>query len=414
MNIKAEKESKADLVKRLNDLSDVVERENRSFTEQETEQFDVLHRQIAELTERIETAERVERARAIKAPAVHVASHSQPASSKEDSDLVFRAWALRKSGDSKSISREMRNAVERMDFDIDSPSFIFRDQTAGTAGEGGNTVNGEVVQTIVEKQKAFGGLQSICGNLNTADGSPLRFPKNDNTSSSGAWIDELDSVDNVSLTFDKVVLNSYTLSSGVFPVSNQLLRDTRINLNQFVFGALGTRLGRALATAIVSGDGSGKPTGLIAASGGVSTGKTTADDVTFTPAELQELIHSVDPAYRNGAVLLMHDTTWQYMKTWVDGENRPIYSQSYAGASPMTFDGYPIVIDNAMPTIAASKKIITFGRHSDYLLRSVNSVEVRVSNEKYVDQYATAFYAFGNFDGKYIGYDSVKCMLTNT
>ncbi len=162
---------------------------------------------------------------------------------------------------------------------------------------------------------------------------------------------------------------------------------------------LGERMGRGTNDYFTTGTGSSQPNGIVTAatSAGVALAAKTP-----TYAELVAIEHAVDPAYRNGASWMFHDTEFAEFKKIVDASTgRPIWLPNMVQGAPDTLLGYPYTINQSMAVAAAtgSGKSILFGRLSKYIIRDVRDVTLFRLDELYAEYYQVAFVAFSRHDG---------------
>jgi HK97 family phage major capsid protein len=172
---------------------------------------------------------------------------------------------------------------------------------------------------------------------------------------------------------------------------------------------LGERLGRALNTAFTTGDGSGKPTGFKdAAPSGVESASTGA----FTAANLVDLVHSVDIAYRNSpsAAFMMHDQILSAVrKLNYDTANNPLFQPSLREGTPDRLLGYNFFVNNDLPsTQAADAKIIYFGDWSKYIIRAVANNVLVPLRERFMDEMEIGFLMYARYDGKLLNTAAIK------
>ena len=95
-----------------------------------------------------------------------------------------------------------------------------------------------------------------------------------------------------------------------------------------------------------------------------------------------------------------------------DSQNRPIFGPDLAGGTPNTLLGFPIVIDQAMPSLGASAKAIAFGDLSLYTIRRVKGVRILRLVERYADHGQVGFMGFIRLDATLIdaGTNPVKLL----
>lgn len=289
---------------------------------------------------------------------------------------------------------------------------IARAQGEGVGSAGGFLVPDEWRDLIVEKLEAFGGLMNAAEKLNTSDGRPLSWLTNDETADNLAEITPEHELwdTGADLSFGTRTLGAYkytTVGANSLPlkVSFELLQDSAFDLRGFIAKKFAQRIARKLADDLVNGTGVNEPQGILSAQGGISSGTARAAAAP-TYAELLAIVHGIDPEYRDGASWLMNDATLALVRGVVDGSQRPLLwntSDDLSGSlKGLTLLGYPVVIDQAMPTStdASTNKSIVFGNLRDaYVVREVKSFEMITLNELYAQNGQVGFMGWARYDG---------------
>lgn len=324
--------------------------------------------------------------------------------------VVFGAQNEKMSDYERAFSAYLRTGQKNSDL-------IERAQSEGVGSAGGFLVPDSWRDKIVEKLVSYGGLMNAAEKLNTSDGRPLTWLTNDEaptTATAGNYAEitpENDLWDTgADLAFGTRALGAYkytTVGANQLPlkVSYELLQDAAFDLRSFISKKFADRIARKLARDLVLGTGVGEPQGIISTQGGLSSATAFAGAAP-TYAELLAVVHSIDPAYREGASWLMNDATLAKIRGIVDGANRPLLwntSDDLSGSlKGMTLLGYPVVIDQAMPTFtdASANKAIVFGNLRDaYVVREVKAFEMVVLNELYAQYGQVGFMGWARFDG---------------
>lgn len=244
-----------------------------------------------------------------------------------------------------------------------------------TTTEGGYTVPAEIAAMVVDAMKAFGGMRAVSTVITTAGGNSLNYPTSDGTAEVGEIVAENAAATGADITFGTVAVNPYKYSSKKIALPWELIQDSAIDVVSFVTNRLATRLARITNTHYTTGDGSSKPYGLTARA---ATGKTaaTGGSTTVTYADLIDLIHSVNSAYRApGCRFMFKDLTLASLRKIVDTVGRPVWNpgdvESIADGVPGTLCGYAYTVNDDMPTMAANAKSIAFGDFSNFVIRDV-------------------------------------------
>ena len=293
------------------------------------------------------------------------------------------------------LSAEHRNImIGRFD-----PHFgIQMAQGVGTDSAGGFVVPDAPMQTVLEAMKAFGGIAPFATTIETPTGADMPIPTDNDTSNVGEIIAENAQHNEQDVVFAQTVLKSYLYSSKIVRVSWQLMDDANMNFANYVARKLGERLGRITSTHFISGTGTGQPTGLLATTGGATTGVTAAATGVVTYDELVDLVASVDPAYVTNARWVMNHTTLQEIRKLKDSQQRPLFGPDVAAGTPNSLLGFPVVVDQGMPSMAASAKAIAFGDLGTYHIRRVRGVRILRLEERYADYGQVAFIGFIRLD----------------
>lgn len=258
--------------------------------------------------------------------------------------------------------------------------------TSTTAG--GYTVPTELANFIVTAMKAWGPMYSedLCTIINTSSGNSIKIPTVDDTSvTAGAHTEGTALTDDGSkdVTFGQKSLDSYGYDTEFVKFSLELSRDSIFNMESLLGSLLGERLGRIANTQLTTGDGTGDPNGVVTAS---SLGKTAALTNAITFDEVIDLVHSVDPAYRQSPKVrfMMNDLTLSSIRKLKDGDGTYIWNMgNIQGGVPGTILGYQYSINQAMDSLAAAKKVMLFGDFGKYFVRRVGAPLIGVLRERF-------------------------------
>lgn len=258
---------------------------------------------------------------------------------------------------------------------------IYNTMSTTTTTEGGHTVPVEVMSSVVDKLKKFGGMRSVADVFSTSGFGDLNYPASDGTAEIGELIGQNTTATGADPSFTVVTLGVYKYSSKIVAVPYELLQDTAIDMEGFITGRLAQRLGRITNQHYTTGTGSGQPNGAVTASAAGKVG-TTGQTLTVIFDDLVDLIHSIDPAYRESGQcrFMTKDLSLAIIRKLKDSQNRPIFIPGWEGLSGPMSDrllGYEVVINQDMATMAANAKSILFGDFSYYKIR--DAMEMRMN-----------------------------------
>lgn len=275
-----------------------------------------------------------------------------------------------------------------------------RAQATSPGEKGGYTVTTEMLNMVYEAMKDYGGLASVAQVMTTDSGNPIEWPTSDGTAEEGALLGENQEAGEEDVEFGMKTLGAKKLTSKVIRVSNELLNDSGINIEQFLANRIGQRLGRGEAKYLVQGTGAGTPTQPTGLQAAVTGGKTAASSSEFTWQEVNGLIHSIDPAYRRAANFRLgfNDNTLKMLTEMEDLQGRPLWLPAVSGAAPATVLNVPYFVDQGIADIGVNAKFMYGGDFNQFIIRRVRYMVLKRLVERYAEFDQTGFLAFHRFD----------------
>ena len=180
------------------------------------------------------------------------------------------------------------------------------------------------------------------------------------------------------------------------------MQDSAFDLAAEIGTSLGTRIGRIQNDHFTTGAGTTLPKGVVVSSG---EGLAGASQTAITADEIISLVHSVDPAYRTGAMFMMHDTILaavRKLKFSIGADQIGyVWQGGFQAGVPDRILGYPYVINQSMSSaLTIGEKVVLFGDFSKYIIRDVAEMRLVRMNERYADLDQVAFVAFMRSDGQ--------------
>lgn len=188
--------------------------------------------------------------------------------------------------------------------------------------------------------------------------------------------------------------------------SQAMLDDAGFDVEAWLVDEIAREFASAEGAAFVSGNGTNKPKGLLAAttsSSGdasrtfgqlqyVATGA--AGAFAANPEEkLIDLVQTLRTPYRQGAAWVMNSSTLAKIRKFKTSDGAFLWAPSLASGQPATLLGYPVVEAEDMPDIGANSLSIAFGNFkAGYLIAERGETQVLrdpYSNKPYVHFYAT-------------------------
>ncbi|MCI4661457.1 MAG: phage major capsid protein [Neomegalonema sp.] len=243
--------------------------------------------------------------------------------------------------------------------------------SSAIAGDGGYLVDPRTAQTIRSVQLAAPSLRSRA-NLVTVEAGSYDVLI-DRTEFGAGWASETsDAAETATPALERISIPLHELSA-LPKISQRLLDDAAFDLEAWLAERIAERFSRMEGTAFVSGDGNDKPRGILTypqvddaswawgSLGTVPTGAAGAFAATDPGDAIIDLIYALDAPYRANAAFVMNSTTAGVVRKFKDADNRYLWTEATALTEPARLFGYPVLIDEAMPDIAADATAIAFG-----------------------------------------------------
>lgn len=202
--------------------------------------------------------------------------------------------------------------------------------------------------------------------------------------------------------FEGIEIKAYDYRLPVIPISLTLLDGSDADIQGAIVALLTEHIARGLTNlALTGGTASDGVSALVPKV--VTTNAASATAVSYN--DLVDLLAKVKAPHSSQGVAswLMNSATRAALMKVLDQNGRPIFIESAREGEPDRILGRPVVIDDNMPDIGASKVPIIFGDLRKYVLRIVQGVKVRVyQEEKFYKDNCIGVQAFVTADGKLI------------
>jgi HK97 family phage major capsid protein len=251
----------------------------------------------------------------------------------------------------------------------------------GESGTGSYLVPPEFEQALAVQLKAYGALFSRFTPVRTSDGRTLSYPQAQyagaSTSTTGVLVSENPGspISENDRVYGGGTMNAWAFSSGVHQVSIPLEEDSAFPVSDVISGFAAEAIGRAMAPYSATGTGSSQPLGVITAANtqGVATlGTTSGGFVALTaahpvivnnasaselssnalaPDTLLKMVQALDPAYYENAAWFVNSAQYAALcqTSTATGESPLVLPNG-----PRELHGFPIMIANEIPNLAAS------------------------------------------------------------
>jgi HK97 family phage major capsid protein len=309
-------EQRAAAINAAKTLMAEVEASNRALTAEEQETLDRMFADVDLLERKIYTETNKARvaalSKSLEKPARAIATAHRAARDHSDSEYRTAFFNYLKGGDDSEI-----RALNR-----------------GTNADGKFVVPETTEARISELLYQQNVMRRICTVRSTVDDRKIPI---ESTLGTAGWIAEAGAISQVDVQFGQVTIGSHKAATSI-KASREVMDDAVIDLESYVVDKLTLRISRLEEEAYVTGDGTGKPTGVLTSlSAGFTLPNSTSQTLTLAnPAHIFDWVHTLKPQYRPGAVILTSDKFIMQLRKLRDGANGTVgaFIWEPAGASP--------------------------------------------------------------------------------
>jgi len=203
--------------------------------------------------------------------------------------------------------------------------------------------------------------------------------------------------------------------------SQRLLDDSAFDVEGWLAEKIATRFIRAEAAAFINGDGVDKPKGILLPTkvanaswtwgniGYIPTGAA-ADFATTNAADcIINLVYALGADYRANGAFVMNSKTVGAVRKMKDADGRFLWSDGLAAGEPSRLMGYPVVVSEDMPDIAANAYAVAFGDfRAAYTI--AERPDLRILRDPFSAKPNVLFYANKRVGGDITDYAAIKLL----
>ena len=381
----------------------------------DTEKFNKLEKAIGDAIE-LQQKEAGERKTLQDTVKALEAAITRPASGKEDgkevetkTTAVFNEFMRKGAGSDRA---DFSDFIERKGLDIKALSVnINQDGGFLVPTTLGGVINARVFETSPVRQ-----LANVVA-ISTAEYEVVL----DNDEAAASWVSETGtrSATN-SPTLDKRIIPTHEMYAN--PLATQkILDDASVDMESWLVGKVADKFARTEATAFISGNGAGKPTGILA----YTTTSTSYDprnvqvinsgtQGAFTYAGIANVQNALKEVYQANATFMVKRSAFGSIlniKTGISGDNRPIFNMMYDKNAGIAFSimGRPVVFGDDVPAVANDVNAMIYGDfRAGYTV--VDRIGLRVLRDPYSSKPYVSFYTTKRVGGDVVNAEAFKIL----
>ena len=335
--------------------------------------------------------------------------------------VTFGRPALSTSAEVEVPHRKAFDAYLRSGDDDGLRGLVLEGKALNTSvsAEGGYLVDPQTAETIRSSLKSTSSLRAIA-NVVQVEATSFDVIIDHSDVGSG-WATEAGTVtETATPQIERISIPLHELSA-MPKASQRLLDDAAFDVEGWLAGRIADKFARAEAAAFVSGDGIDKPRGLLTHGkvanaswswgnlGYIATG-TAGDFSAAAPADaIVDLVYALDASYRANATFVMNSKTAGAVRKMKDADGRFLWSDGLAAGEPARLMGYPVLIAEDMPDIAANAYAIAFGDFAaGYTV--AERPDLRVLRDPFSAKPHVLFYASKRVGGDVSDFAAVKLL----
>lgn len=273
----------------------------------------------------------------------------------------------------------------------------------GVDADGGYLVPEEYDRRLIDVLEEENIMRSLGTKITTSGQHKINIAA---TKPAASWIEEGGALTFGDATFSQIFLDAYKLHVAI-KVTEELLYDNAFNLENYIVTQFGRALANAEEDAFLNGDGTGKPLGLFAVTGGGTVAETLT--AAIKSDDILSLIYALKRPYRRKASFILNDQTLASLRKLKDNNGAYIWQPSYQAGEPDRLLGYTVHTSAYAPADA-----IAFGDYSYYNIGDRGTRSFAELKELFAGNGMVGFVAKERVDGKLVLPEAVQILKLQT
>ncbi len=292
--------------------------------------------------------------------------------------------------------------------------------SGAVATDGGYAVPREIDALISTRLKSISPIRSIAQVVQTGTAGYRKLVTTGGTSS--GWVSETAArTETGTPDFAEIAPPSGELYAN--PAASQaMLDDAAFDLETWLAEEIAMEFARAEGAAFVSGNGTNRPKGFLAAPTSLNGDATrtfgtlqhliSGDETGFDEApelKLIDLVHSLKAGHRQGASWVMNSATLAEVRKLKASDGSFLWQPGLVEGQPNRLLGYPVVEAEDMPDITADAFPIAFGNfRAGYLITERSATSIL--RDPFTNKPFVHFYATKRLGGQVLDSDAIKLL----
>ncbi len=290
-----------------------------------------------------------------------------------------------------------------------------------TPGDGGFALPKEIDTAIEAKLRDISPIRALATVVRTSSADYRKLVATNGIAS--GWVNETATrPETATNVFAEVAVPTGELYAN--PAATQaMLDDAAFDVSQWLVDEIAIEFAQKEGAAFISGTGVQRPKGFLTyPTAATVDGTRPFGTLQYLPAgaagafiasnphdKIVDLVHTLRPAFRQGATFVMNSKTLSVVRKFKDTTGQFLWQPGLGDARPATLLGYPVVEAEDMPDIAADSLSIAFGNFKHgYVV--ADRTDVRVLRDPYSNKPFVNFYATKRLGGALVNSEAIKVM----
>lgn len=255
--------------------------------------------------------------------------------------------------------------------------------------DGGYLVPPQTSSLIIEKLIEISPIRDLAEVVTLSLGDTLKMPAEDSQEFEGGWVSERGSraeTTTAQLRMKSIVAHEMYANP---PVTQQLLDDSAFNVEQWLASRVARTLAKTEGLAFVSGDGVGKPEGILTSADVTAVAGGAASDLTADG--IKDLVYALPEYYTQNATFLCKRATLGKIRKLKDGQGNYLWQPGLQVGQPGTIEGFKYREAIDMPAVDTNTYPIVFGDFRA-AYKIVDRQGIRVLRDPYTNKPFVLFY----------------------
>ncbi len=291
--------------------------------------------------------------------------------------------------------------------------------STAVAADGGYLVDPQTADSIRSMLVSTASLRSIAGVVQV-EGTSFDVLIDRSEVGSGWATETAATAETATPVIERISIRLHELSA-MPKASQRLLDDSAFDVEGWLAQKIATRFIRAESAAFIAGDGVDKPKGILNPPAvpnatwswgniGYVVSGAAGDFAAANQADcIVNLVYALGADYRANATFVMNSKTAGAVRKMKDADGRFLWSDGLAAGEPARLMGYPVLVCEDMPDIAANAYAIAFGDFAaGYTI--AERPDLRILRDPFSAKPHVLFYASKRVGGAVTDYAAIKLL----